>query len=190
MANLARVRTVWSGSSVTGGGVSTFYFEEAGSGWIASLNTFWSAVAPFVPAGVTFQTQFTGDLIDVSTGEISGSWTDGASSSSVPGTGNAAYAAGTGVRVKWRTAGIVGGRRVVGSTFICPIINSLWNTSGQISAGTQGTLQTAANALVTASGHVLAIYSRPTPARPAGSAHPVIDATVPLDTSWLRSRRT
>lgn len=195
MANLARVRTVWSGSAVTGGGVSTFYFDEAGSGWVASLNTFWTAVKPFCPTGITWTTQGSGDLINVETGELSGSWTDGGTSV-VNTVGGNNWAAGAGARIKWRTSGLVGGRRVAGSTFICPVMIDNYDLSGQIKASTVITLSAAAQALVTASTHELNIYSRkvegsvdPADDR-AGEASPAISGECPPYVSWLRSRRT
>lgn len=187
MANLARVRTVWSGSPVTGPGVSTFYFDEADSGFLAGVHAFWLALQSAVPSAVSWTTENTGDLIDVGSGVITGSWTDGVSSS-VNGTNTNIYAAGVGARIRWRTSGLRGGRRVVGSTFICPMGNDSFDVSGTLSTSRVTLLQTAAGALLTPTTFTGQIWSKPT-AGAAGQASPVISAQVPDAVSWLRSRR-
>lgn len=187
MANLARVRSVWSGTGVVGPGVSTFYFDEADSGFLAGVHAFWLALQSAIPSGVTITSQNSGDLIDVGSGDITGSWTEG-TTSTVNGTNANIYAAGVGGRIKWRTSGIRNGRRVVGSTFICPLGNDSWDVSGTLSTSRVTLFQTAAGTLITPTTFTGQIWSKPTAAA-AGVASPVIDASVPDAVSWLRSRR-
>lgn len=188
MANLARVRVTWSGTPVVGPGLSTFYFAEAGSGWMSSLGTAFTAIVNQFPVGITWSAQNTGDLIDVATGELTGSWTDGVGFS-VNATATGLYAQGVGARCKWRTSGIRGGRRVYGSTFLLPLIGSAYDTQGTIVTGNLNGLQAAMNGIVTASGHELGIWSRPNATGP-GQFSPVTSGEVPDQISWLKSRRT
>jgi hypothetical protein len=168
--------------------VSTFYFAEAGSGWGASLNTFFDAIKTFLPLGTSQSYSISGDLIDVATGELSGTWTDGAGWTVTSST-NQPYVGGTGVRVVWATGGINNGRRVRGSTFLCPMNSGHFTADGNISSANAATIATAANAIVSASGHEMHIYSRPAAGRP-GMSSAVISASVPVEASWLRTRRT
>jgi hypothetical protein len=188
MATLARVRVVWSGSPVTGPGVSTFYFNQAGSGWTASLNTFFTAVASKVPGGVTFTCSSTGDLVDAATGELSGTWTDGTSWTKVS-SGTGVYARGVGTRVRWATNGIRNGRRVRGSTFLVPLVAACYDSDGSIDNTIRNTLTDAAIALVVDNEPDMVIYSRPQGGSP-GFASQALNADLPDQVSWLRSRRT
>jgi len=188
MANLARVRTVWSGTPVIGGGVSTFYFDEAHTGFVADLHNFWAALGIRVKTGVTWTTAPTGDLIDVATGELSGTWTDGVISIVNASSANN-YAAGVGARISWPTSGIRNGRRVKGSTFVVPLTTDCYEADGTIGAAYLGTIQTAATNLLAASAGNQRVYSRPAPSL-SGQANTVIDAVAPDKVSWLRSRRT
>jgi len=188
MANLQRVRCNWSGSGVVGPGVTTFYVQEAYSGWLPDLNTFWSYWTNRIPAGITVSTPSTGDLIDVATGEISGSWTEsGASNVAMVAAG--AYAKGVGCRIAWQTDGVRAGRRVRGSTFIVPLQAGNYSVDGTLEDAAYTAFTATANALVAALEGNLVIYSRPGTAG-AGQASPVIAGQVKDTVSWLRSRRT
>ena len=114
MSIILRVRTVWTGTPVVGGGISTFYFTQSATGMVADLHTFWAAIGNRVPLGVTWTTANTGDLIDDATGALTGTWTDG-TSSSVSSSGTGTYAGGVGARILWQTSGIRNGRRVRGA---------------------------------------------------------------------------
>jgi hypothetical protein len=188
MANLARVRTLWSGSGVVGPGVSTFYFDEAGSGYVAAVAALWTSVAASFPSTITWTTASSGDLIDIATGELSGSWNDGTTQTAV-GTSVSQYAAGVGCRIKWVTAGIRNGRRVYGSTFLVPIDGNKYDAQGTIGAAHVTTYSTAAAAVVSSAGNALCIYSRPGGGQP-GMSSVVTNSSVPDQVSWLRSRRS
>jgi len=188
MANLARVRTTWTGTPVTGGGVSTFYFAEAHSGFVADLGAFFTSMATRFPTGLTWTTENTGDLIDVETGALSGSWTD-SSTSIVNASGTGDYAGGVGARIRWQTSGISGKRRVRGSTFLCPLTVSQYDNQGSIATATLTALGTAAGTLFTAADGNLRIYTRPVGGA-GGKASAVLNFTIPDRISWLRTRRT
>jgi len=188
MPNLARVLVTWTGTPVTGGGISTFFFDEAHSGFQADVADFLTAVTGLCPAGITITVPPSGDLLDVATGELSGTWAEGTVEIITTSSG-VSYAAGVGMRTVWRTAGVRNGRRVRGSTFLVPLVTSAYQSNGTIVDATAAAVQTAAAALVTASGSSMKIYSRPAPGL-AGAAHTVISAEAPDSVSWLRSRRT
>jgi len=188
MANLARVRVGWSGSPVTGEGVSTFYFAEAHTGFSADLVAWFTQLAVVVPTVVTFTVPSAGDLIDVATGELSGTWS-GEAGGTVNSSSAQAYAAGVGMRVQWLTSGIRNGRRVKGSTFVVPITSNLYALDGSIADATIAAQTTGLNAFLTASLPNMVIYSRPSDTA-AGQANTVIDGDIVDRVSWLRSRRT
>lgn len=187
MANLVRFRASWSGAGLVGPGVSTFYFEESGSGFPADVKAFFEAVKAYIPNAVTITYPTDGDLIDVATGAISGTWTD-AAATPTNGTAAGSYAQGVGARIAWRTSGIRAGRRVRGSTFLAPLTTANLSTNGLWLPGVATGILTAANALVTDTSQQLMIYSKPGPAG-AGQASPVTSASVTETISWLRSRR-
>jgi hypothetical protein len=95
---------------------------------------------------------------------------------------------GVGARVRWATNGIRNGRHVVGTTFLVPLASSAYTTTGFLATANSSALDAAAEALIVAA--PLYIVSRPSAAVPAGASNIVIGSTVPLEVSWLRSRRT
>lgn len=186
MANIERMRVTWSGAPVTGDGLSTFYFKS-GSAAPAAVKTFFTAMAPYIAAGVSFDVPTSGDVIDEATGGLTGVWA-AAGGGVVASSGNAEHAQGVGARLKWLTGGIVGGRRVVGSTFLVPIHRLMYDTDGTLAAGLVTAAPAAGNALVTATSPNFVIWSRPTASR-SGTSHPIVAAVFPDKVSWLRSRR-
>jgi len=188
MANIARVRVLWSGGTVVGGGLSTFFWDEADTGFVAKLGTFYGAIVNRLAAGTLITIPNTGDLLDVATGELSGTWSETATYTVASATAGV-YAAGTGARVTWATSGIRNGRRVKGSTFLVPLVGTCYAVDGTIDAAVNTGFQTAAQALVTASAGHMRVYSRPK-AGSAGQQNTVIGAAAPDFVSGLRSRRT
>ena len=188
MANLARVRVSWTGAPVVGPGVSTLYMDETGSGWSADLVTFFGAIANRFPTGLTWTIPSSGDLIDVATGELSGTWS-GESGGAVAASGGNGYVQGAGCSIEWQTAGIRNGRRVLGRTFLCPLDNGAWSTSGVLNGAVVTALNSALNAYLSANPWGR-IYSRPTATNPTGAMHDITSGGIPVTVSWLRSRRT
>lgn len=187
MANLARVRVAWGGGAVIGEGVSTFYFDEAHVGFATDLFNFYDAIKSSFPAGVTWTVPASGDLIDVATGALSGTWTD-FPGGTVNSTGSGVFSLGVGARAVWGTSGIRNGRRVKGSTFLVPLAGGAYAADGTLAGATLTSLQSGASALLTASGSNMRIYSQPAPGS-GGQSNTVVDASVPDKVSWLRSRR-
>lgn len=174
---------------MTGPGLTTFY----GTGFTAAdmsaaVNDYFQAVASLVPSGITWTTPLGGDVLDETTGDLTGAWGTGGSlqtSSASP----ADYAAGVGLRHTLQTASVVSGRRVRGSFFLVPISGNSFDSDGSIDNTSLSTIDAAAQALYTALNTEWVVWSRPTATR-AGSAAEVTGVTTPDRVSWLRSRRT
>jgi len=188
MANLARVRVLWTGPAVVGDGVTTLFFDEAHSGFLADVRSFFFDLRFAFPNTLQLTFPPSGDLIDVATGELSGTWTE-ADPGAITAAGAGGHVSGVGARVTWATSGIRSGRRVRGSTFLCPLTESMFDTDGTPDAAFVTLVQTAGTALVTASGTNMKVYSRASAGR-SGQSNTVIAAGAPDKVSWLRSRRT
>ena len=136
---------------------------------------------------VTWQSQNQGDVIESTTGVISGSWA-GAAQPSVSGTGVGAYTAPSGCVINWRTAGVVDGRRLRGRSFMVPLHGGAYDSDGTISAAALTSLRTALATFQAAAAPVLQVWSRPLDGA-GGSNHTVTSADIPDKAAILRSRR-
>lgn len=188
MPNLQRIRVQWTGPSVVGPSVSTFYAAEAAVGVNSGIHAFFDNIKASFSTETTWKVDDSGDLLDVGSGELTGTWSDSATAS-VTGTAATQYTLGVGCRVKWQTAGVTNGRRVTGSTFLCPIPHANFDGSGQLNNTFVGIVQTAADNLVSVHGADLRIWHRPVNGV-GGAAYAISAAVVPDKVSWLRSRRT
>lgn len=188
MANLCRVRVGWTGTPLVGAGLSTFYFDEAHSGFNADVRAFFDSFKLQVPTGVTWSFPSSGDIIDDTDGSIVGSWSD-PTGGALTSTGSGSFALGVGVSVTWRTSGLTGNRRVLGRTFLAPILSAQFEGANAIVEAFRSSLQVAANTLVTDSAGAMRIWTQPT-ATTIGKSSPVTSADVKDAVSWLRSRRT
>jgi len=178
----------WTGGGVTGGGLSTFYFEAASSGFVADVKTFFDTIKSAIPNSISISVPDSGDIIGDTDGALNGVWSETGTGGSVAGTSSATWAGGVGYRVVWSTAGVFQNRRVRGSTFICPISTAAYDAQGTIEPVTLAAHRTAASTLV-AQQPDMRIWSRPRPGV-AGESNAVTSATIPDAVSWLRSRRT
>lgn len=197
MADVTRVRVGWSGGTIVGPGVSTFYANGAtGAGMPAALVTLFTAIRPYVPTGVSWDISGVGDVINVETGELTGTAVPGGGGTVNASGGVADSKPGCGMRILWATGGVVGGRRVHGTTFICPLLSTEY-PNGILAGLTQTAISNAANAYVSAAAFEAVIYSRPKPVTPPaiGPARPgavstVISGVAMSKMTWLRTRRT
>lgn len=191
MATLARVRLLWTGTTVVGGGVSTFYCSNSDpSAFISALRTFLGSSNGIYPAGTVIKFPSGGETIESSDGAINGAWTM-TPLADLTGAGGATYAAGVGIRVTWNTAGITRRRRVKGSTFLVPVTSTIYASDGTIDNASLALVNGAIPTLVAADGGSFRIWSRPSaPGATDGAAHAVLSGNAPDKVSWLRSRRT
>lgn len=185
---LNRLLVAWDGPEVVGPGLSTFYYSGSMTGIPAAVATFYNAVKALIPAGLTITVPSSGDTLDESTGELTGAWS-ASGGSTVSTTGSGAFSQGVGARIIWNTANVHLGRRVRGATFIVPLVGSVYDAGGLVGTVATGTLQTAADALVTATTSTWRIWSRPNDVG-AFAVSAVTSALVKRNISTLRSRRT
>lgn len=188
MTTIARVRVAWSGSAVNGPGVSTFYCVGPGGDLAADVKDMFDAWKSSFPAGVTWTFPSAGDTLDDNDGSLVGAWTGGPGGT-ISGTASGPFAQGVGARVVWETAGITGGRRVRGSTFLCPLDGDAYQDDGTIHPSTLTSLLAGATILTAATAYQLVVLTRLTPSH-SGTSHDVESASMPDKISWLRSRRT
>lgn len=189
MGDIYRVRTIWTGAPLVGPTVSTFYLGGGSLGFLSDLHAFWGAVGNRVPAGITWSTSNTGDVLEDTTGAITGTWTDG-TNSTISSSGTGPFAAGVGARMVMSTDGIRNKRRVKGSIYLVPLTTACYQSDGTIDSAVLTALQTAASALLTGLQPEWKVYSRPHKGTNDGQQQKVLSVTVPDKISWLRSRRT
>lgn len=186
---MKRHRVSWSGTPVTGPGLSTFYEAPSSAvGGADDIQAFFEAIKAYVPTGVQWTIPSNGDLIESTTGALAGSWSDPGTGGTVTATGLGQFANGVGTRIVWNTDGLFHDRRVKGSTFIVPLVVSAYEGAGNITSGALAALQAAADGLVAAMPD-MKIWSNPR-GGVDGEVSQVLSATVPDRVSWLRSRRT
>ena len=189
MSTVYRLRVTWTGTPVVGQGLSTFYFDNGiASGIAGHVKAFFTGAKATFPSGITWTIPNSGDLLESTTGELTGGFvTTGGGTETSGGTG-VNFVQGAGGRVVWNTDGIFKGRRVRGATFMCPLVLDYWEGANAISSVATGNWATQAANLITAE-PTLCVLSRPS-GGVAGEVNVVTSATIPDKTSWLRSRRT
>lgn len=191
MATISRIRVAWVGSAVTGGGVSTFYSANSDpSALVAALRVFFGSFNGIFPSTMELAYPSGGETLDEATGAVNGAWSMTAPANTI-GAGGNNYAAGVGCRVRWNTSAITRRRRVRGSTYIVPIVNTAYVADGTIDNASLALIQGAIPTLLAADGGSIRVYSRPlTTTSGDGAAHPITSGTAIDKVSWLRSRRT
>lgn len=197
MTNLSRIRVVWSGTPVVGTGLTTFYVQGSASSLPASVKAFFTATKATFPSGITWTIPNTGDVIDDTNGTLVSVWTGSGGGTETSGGTGTNFVQGAGGRVKWLTGGIYRGRRVVGTTFMVPLVMDYWEGASAISSVALSNWSTAAANLLAAEPG-LAVYSREVESDPdadppvvgtPGESNLIVSALVPDATSWIRSRR-
>lgn len=185
MATIRRYVVTWSGLSGLPG-VSVFY-SASGVDVSTDLATFFNAIKSGIPAPCSWSIPGSGDTLDSDTGHLNGAWTGG-TPATVTSSSSAAYAAGTGMYIRWVTGGLRNSRKFQGRTFICPIGAGLYETDGSISGSYLTTVQNAADALV--AGGPCLIWGRPSgPGATDGIVNPVVGAVLPDKVTSLKTRR-
>lgn len=193
MATISRLRVGWSGSPLTGAGVSTFYCSRTDmTGIPVRFLTFFDSISNFFPNGITWEVPNSGDQIESSNGDLVGAWSATGGGQTLSSGGAVDFTPGVGMRVRWNTAGIHRGRRVTGTTFLCPLAEQEI-TAGTVQSTTVNAVLAAANTLISGDTN-LVVWGDELPATPTkpfapGGAFNVLSVTVPSRMTWLRSRR-
>lgn len=184
MTTLNRYRVIWSGGP-GGQGVSTFFSETSAITALADIRAFFSSAAGLFSTALTFSFPNSGDQIESTTGTLTGAWTQAAAATVTGADGGAPYAAGIGMRIRWGTGTIVGGRRLVGTTFLTSLTTDAYASDGTLDNGFLTSVQGYADALVATDS--LVIWSRP---RNGVSGYGSVESAVlPDRVTSLRSRR-
>lgn len=185
---IQRLRCVWGGPGIEGPGLTTFYAEADGTLAIqVGATGFFNAVKAMLPTGTTVEVPGTGDLVDETTGMLTGTWGSG-TTTTITGTGSGTFAAGVGARVVWETGAIRNGRRVRGSTFVVPLTSGYYEANGSLSAAALTNLNAAISDMLVQVPTQMRVWSRPKPTS-TGAALAVQSGSAPDKVSWLRSRR-
>jgi hypothetical protein len=195
---VAQYRPEWSTES-GGAGFSVFHAisglsEITAQAWVEAIQDLFVAVANRLPIGTTISFPSEVLQLNTATGELTAVQSV-SPPASVPGGGAGAYSAPSGARLRWSTAGIVGGRRVRGTTFLVPLYGAAYDDAGTIEPATLSQLQAAGETYLSTIPDTPAVYSRPfegteeNPTPRAGSEHVITECVVPDKAAVLRSRR-
>lgn len=189
MSTRSKVSVVLSGTGVVGGGISSFYTSTGDEdALIGALEDLYTVVAASSPDNVTFSIPNEGVTVNDVTGDVNGTWSGTTIVTPFAGAATTGFQMGVGARIRWSTSAIRNGRHVIGTTFVCPLASSAYTTDGFLASANSAALDTAAETcLATAPMYIL---SRPSTALPVGTSSIVVAASVPLQVTWLRSRRT
>lgn len=188
MANLARLRVAWGGSPVIGPGVTTLFFDEASSGFVADTVTLFTSLLSRLPAPMTLDVPNTGELIQDTTGDIVGTWTE-TGGATLTATNVTGHLDGVGGRITWETSARRNNRPVRGATFLVPLSMQQYSGAGEIDSAAVAAIQTAVSTFITARAGSMRVWSRPSAAG-AGSSATVLSGIMHPEISWLRSRKT
>lgn len=192
--SISRIKVTWTGFQGAPG-VSTFYTENEAYD-LSLIQDFFDAIKAMIPNNVTITFPGTGDVLDETTGAITGTWTS-AAPAAVDGTNASDYAAPVGMCVNWETGVVQDGRRLRGKTFLVPLSGDMFDTDGTPDATAVATLLAAAQTLAT--GSYLVVWHRPRAAKSAvtipavssraGGFASISDASVTDMAAVLTSRR-
>jgi hypothetical protein len=202
MASMNRVRVAWSNFAGQPG-LTTFFLGDSKLD-VTPIKNFFTAMAPFVPAGTTWTIPALGDKIIDTDGSIGGSWS-GVGGGTVVATGlDQNFSGASGFCIDWLTITINNRRRIQGRTFIVPAASGVYQNNGTIVEATRTTIAAAGQALISALSPDFLVWSRPFPGRAAsagpppvtalparpGTSGPAAIARVPDLAAVLRSRRS
>ena len=185
---MLQVRSVWTGFKGAPG-YTNMYFDGGDDPDVVInlVEAFWNACGFAIPSVVTITVEGAGLIVDEATGTATGSWVSTIGDQAVAGAGTGDYMGPAGLCVTWRTASIIGGRRVRGRTFIVPAPTAITDADGTVDGSLLGTVRTAANTLATAGTATFGVWHRP--GTGVGSFEPVISSSVSDQLAVLRSRR-
>jgi len=203
MSEVGVVKAEWRGGP-GGLGVSTFVLSpqavldlgdvQAG---VDAVAAFFNGIKQLIPTGYTIQV-----LGDVNVYEHTTATLTGALAATPPAaivcTGGVAYAAPVGAAVQWDTATIQNGHRLRGRTFLVPLINTAFDTSGSLGGSIVTTIETVALAMADTTvvdlSRMFYVWGRPKPATETAPAKqatlgPITGVTIRDKAMVLRGRR-
>jgi hypothetical protein len=182
----------WSGTS--------YFYSSTAVDLSSQISPLFDAIKQYFPPAMIWT--FPGWYRELD--ETNGKLTDivvGASQGTIQAPASSlAVAPSQGLQIRWNTNGFPHGRRVVGRTYLVPMLVNTYGTDGLGIASTCNTINAAADALRSRSGNELSIWNRPItkkdPNDPTndilvrpGSRWPVISTVCPRKPVQLSSRR-
>lgn len=190
-------RATWTWGGFSGApGYTTLYFldpdpiSQAGLDQTgARTHTFWAAIAPYLPTGVSVTMPTILEEVQSDDGElvVEHIFPGG---TTVNGSAGNTYSSAMGACVTWHSPFVINGRKLRGRTFLVPLGSQVFSANGTLSDSIQLAIQNAGNALANATtGIDLGIWHRPTPGLSDGSVAGVTHCRVNDKGAVLRSRR-
>lgn len=202
MAAMFQIVTEWHGG-IVGPGFTNMFFEHSdppstgAAAAAANVRAFWEANKALIPSVITLQIQSAVKVVEDTDGTLD-SIIDITAPAATVCTGAGTYATPAGANVDWITSTIHGSRRMQGRTFLVPLFGSAFQADGTLLDAYRATIQTAASALIAASGPTFVVWGRPRKAKPlavppvtarAGLLGPVVSSRVSDKIAVLTSRR-
>lgn len=194
------VRSEWAGTSggpgltqhafyVSGGSEPTGSQAQSAVNAVAGL---WEALKSLLPNEVSIQVSPTVDTYDDITAVLTGSQVVSTPPPVKVGLGTGTYAGGVGFKIDWNTGVILGGRRVVGRTYVVPATSTVFDIDGTLAASAISAANTAAANMLTAmstGGCNLAVWTKPGGVSSVPGMTAVTSGTCRDKTAILRGRR-
>lgn len=188
---IARIRSVWTGPQIVGGGVTDLYFVTdviQADAVAANVKTFWDSIIGNMADGnqvvvepeVVFLNEATGAVVNFAQTPTLAPSVGGSSADPLP--------PATQALIRWQTAGIVNNRRVRGRTFL-PAMTESVSTEGVPSGFLPAEVEDAILDLLGQGDGELVIWSRPVEGGRIGSLHVVTGGGLWDQFAVLRSRR-
>ena len=140
-----------------------------------------------MPSAVTVTIPSSGEVFDSVTGDLTGTWTQG-TTSTFPGSGSGAFARGVGIRVLWFTDGHTNNRRVRGTTYVVPCTSATYDSDGTIQGAIITDWTTHCSTYIAATSTDAVIWTRPKNGA-GGKTQSLTGVQVPDSVTTLRSRR-
>lgn len=203
MAKVSAVSAVWT-VGIGGPGVGKYWFNElldatARQAAVDSVRSLLFTAGSALKTTWSIQVGQTIQNFDLTTGQLTDEVLAGTKPPLVSGSfaDASAHTAGVGARILWRTGVVLGGRKVVGRSFLVPLAG-VYASNGNISSTFIGTMKTAITTYVTQPSARPVVwhktFSKPTdpdqkPVYLGGNAVPIQSGDVLDPPSSLRSRR-
>lgn len=159
----------------------------------AAIAAIYTAMRTSLPTTMSFAVQNTCRIIESTTGALV-AIQNIPTVSVVTGNIGGSYVAGTGARMYWHTNQVRNRRMIRGATYMTPLQNGCFTTSGALQGSTTGPLMTAGNAYILACEAATLqamVLCRPTTKNATdGTAAPIVACSVSSTPASLRTRRS
>lgn len=152
--------------------MSTFYSLNPASD-LPFLHGFWTTLSSLLCLNTTITVEAVGDILDETTGVLTGAWSETAVEP-VVGTSDAQYAAPAGAVIIWETGVVQDAHRLRGKTYVVPLAATAYAYDGSLTTDALTTVRGAADSLAAAND--LVVWHRPRSARAADGSRPAVTA--------------